>query len=422
MTRAAVRIEKLVGGGSGLAHHDGRTWFVRGALPGELVRAERTGERRGVVFARAVAVEADPHAAREAAPCPHAGRCGGCDWPHLAVPAGTALKAAVAAEAAGRDPELAARLGSAPVLPSPLGYRLRARLHWDPDARTLGFYAVRSWRVAAIGGCRILSPALTKRLAGLEAALAATCPQPVDLEWLEDLAGAAAVAALRPARSGPPAVDPAWVPGPGALADPVDGFHALTRSGRVVAGWGATAVTMRLPRPLRVPVGAFFQGNRHLVPELFARVSRLAGGDAIPTWDLHGGVGFLAAAAVHAAPRPVVLTEPFRPAARAAAANLPEARVFVGRTAEAYLARHARLPGEVLVLTDPPRAGLDPVLRHRLAGWHPRRILMLACDPSTWARDARFLLDHGYRLTHLELLDLFPSTHHVEVLALLEAR
>jgi 23S rRNA (uracil1939-C5)-methyltransferase len=46
----------------------------------------------------------------------------------------------------------------------------------------------------------------------------------------------------------------------------------------------------------------------------------------------------------------------------------------------------------------------------------------MSCDPSTWARDAAYLLDEGYRLSHVELVDLFPSTHHVEILAMLESR
>jgi tRNA/tmRNA/rRNA uracil-C5-methylase (TrmA/RlmC/RlmD family) len=72
-----------------------------------------------------------------------------------------------------------------------------------------------------------------------------------------------------------------------------------------------------------------------------------------------------------------------------------------------------------LVITDPPRRGLSRTLRDDLARWKPKRILMLGCDPATWARDAAHLVDHGYRVTELELFDLFPLTHHVEILALL---
>jgi tRNA/tmRNA/rRNA uracil-C5-methylase (TrmA/RlmC/RlmD family) len=94
--------------------------------------------------------------------------------------------------------------------------------------------------------------------------------------------------------------------------------------------------------------------------------------------------------------------------------------VASGSTAEQYLREAGALPGEALVITDPPRSGLSAELRGRLARWRPERIVMLACDPATWSRDTRDLIDRGYRLTHLELVDLFPSTHHVEILAVLE--
>jgi 23S rRNA (uracil1939-C5)-methyltransferase len=47
---------------------------------------------------------------------------------------------------------------------------------------------------------------------------------------------------------------------------------------------------------------------------------------------------------------------------------------------------------------------------------------MLSCDPATWARDVSFLGDHGYVTHETELVDLFPHTHHVEVLSVLERR
>ncbi len=417
--RRTVRIEGLAGRGSGVARPDGEVWLVAGALPGETVEAAAVRRRAGIVEAEAVRLLDGAHPARDPEPCPHASECGGCDWPHVQPRAGAALKAQVAAGAARGRPELAARLAAAPVSASPGAYRLRARLHWDPRHRRLGFYRRRSWSVTPVGGCRILSPRLVAALPALEEALAGRVPEPVDLEWLERMDGAAAVAALRPARCGPDRIPVEWLPAPAEVSPPLVGMHTLSRSGRVVAGWGEGSVTMPLATPLAVPVGAFFQVNRHLVPLLFRRVGELAGHGREPAWDLHAGVGFLAAAV--GADRALTLVEPFRPAAEAARINLPRARVHAGRTAEAYLRRHARLPREALVLLDPPRAGLSPELRRRLAGWHPRRVVALACDPATWARDTAALLATGLELRHVELHDLFPCTHHVEVVAVLEA-
>jgi tRNA/tmRNA/rRNA uracil-C5-methylase (TrmA/RlmC/RlmD family) len=200
----------------------------------------------------------------------------------------------------------------------------------------------------------------------------------------------------------------------------VAGFHALSPAGDAQSGWGREVVEFELPIPLIAPIGTFFQGNRHLLGDLFERVAKLAGEDPAPVFDLHAGVGFLAAAVRSAADHPLTLVEPSRRAARAAARNLPDAVVVAGRTAEDFLSASGNLPQNALVITDPPRRGLSRTLRDDLARWKPKRILMLGCDPATWARDAAHLVDHGYRVTELELFDLFPLTHHVEILAVLE--
>lgn len=415
-----VQAGKLVGGGRALAHAEDRTWLIAGALPGERVAAREDSRRAGVVEATAVELLGPPHPARVADPCRHAPACGGCDWPHVDPEIGARLKAEAAAEAVRGSRVLADALRAAPIRTSPPAYRLRSRLHWDPEMGTLGLYESRSWRVTPIPDCRIISARLSSAVERLERALAARASAPVDLEWLEDLGGDHAVAALRPSRSGPARLDPGWLPDAGELDGVVDGLHVLSRSGASVIGWGKDGVVMALPVDLFVPIGSFFQGNRHLAGWLFDRVADLSGARPCPTWDLHAGVGFLAAAAWHAAPRTLSLAEPSRRSALAARRNLPRAEVAVGITAEASIAQARNLPTDALVLTDPPRAGMSPELRHRLAGWSPDRILMLACDPATWGRDTSYLLERGYRLTHLELVDLFPSTHHVEILAVLE--
>jgi 23S rRNA (uracil1939-C5)-methyltransferase len=414
--------EKLIGGGRAIAHQGGLTWMVSGALPGERVRARAVRRRAGISEAQSLEVIESAHPARLAEPCPHASVCGGCDWPHVDIDMGAPLKASAAAEAARTFPDLAALIATAPVHRSAEGYRLRARLHWDPEPGRLGFYAPRSRVVAAIPSCRILSACLMQTLPDLIAALAVRCPEPVDLEWLEGSDPTVAVAALRPAKHGPATVDPGWVPSQDAIGPTVSGFHRLTRAGRVQRMWGASEVTFELPIPLTVPVGAFFQGNRHLLVRLFERVAELAGDSPEPVVDLHAGVGFLAAAARCAGARDLTLVEPHRASALAAHRNLPGARVAVGETAESFVSRTSDLTANTLVITDPPRTGMSRTLLSALLDWRPRRILMLGCDPATWARDAGRLCEHGYWPQVVEIFDLFPSTHHVEILAMLERR
>ena len=418
--KVSIVAEKLIGGGRAIAHHDGATWMVAGALPGEQVRAEATKRRAGIIEARTLEVLSEPHPARLRNPCPQTGVCGGCDWPHVDPEAGADLKAAAAAEAARAFPDLAARIASAPTHRSKDSYRLRARLHWDGGQKRLGFYEHRSRKVAGLDSCRILSPRLMRALPRLTEALSSRCTEHIDLEWLEGTESNDTVAALRQAKGGAKTYDPAWVPGRDEMESVVSGFHALPKEGRPHSGWGATEVRIELPIPLNVPIGSFFQGNRHLIGPLFRRVAELVGSDAAPVFDLHAGVGYLAAAARVAGERELTLVEPHRDAALAAGRNLPGARVIVGATAEAFVADAGDLPPEALVMTDPPRTGLSKALRSHLAQWQPQRILMLGCDPATWARDAGFLSEHGYQPTVIEIFDLFPSTHHLEILALME--
>lgn len=411
---------KMIGGGRAIAHHEGSTWMIEGALPGERVRALPIRRRAGIVEAKTMTVESTAHPARLAQPCPNANLCGGCDWPHVDPSGGARLKAAAAAEAARAFPELAELIASAPIRTSGDGYRLRARLHWDPERRRLGFYEQRSRKVSSIDSCRVLTPACMRSLPLLTSALAESCPVSVDLEWLEGTAAGDAVVALRPAKGGPAPIEPAWLPAEEKLCSTVSGCHSLRRSGERHTGWGASEVVIELPIPLSVPIGAFFQGNRHLVLPLFERVAELVGGAPSPVYDLHAGVGYLAAAARFAGDRPLTLVEPNSTAAHAAHRNLPGSEVVIGSTAEEFVAGKRALEREAVVITDPPRTGLSRALRTRLGDWRPRSILMLGCDPATWSRDAGWLTARGYRPHVVELFDLFPSTHHVEILALLE--
>ena len=152
-----LEVEGIGGGGRGVARAEGRTWFVAGALPGELVEAEVERERAGIVEARTVAV-LRPSPWREAEPCPVAAACGGCDLTHVNRESTVEVLRAVVVGALRHSPrELATAVAAAGVVVSPWKYRLRATLHWDPDAGTLGFFGESSHRVVDIAPCRVVS-------------------------------------------------------------------------------------------------------------------------------------------------------------------------------------------------------------------------------------------------------------------------
>jgi 23S rRNA (uracil1939-C5)-methyltransferase len=401
-----ISIDALGGGGRGVARVDGRVCFVSGALPGEIVEAEVERRRASVVEARTVAVLSGSDR-RDPDPCPVAGRCGGCDLAHVRRDAvDGVLREVIGGALRHANPVLAAAVSSAEVVVSPMQWRLRARLHWDPVAQRLGFLGPRSHEVVDISPCRVVSPRLLASLPELEAALRATAKGGGDLIWLEDLASASAVAG--------------WLgPGP-APREGVAGLAGCWRLDRyglpLAGGWGLDHVVMALPVALRVPVGAFFQGNRFLVPKLFERVRTLVSGQRPErVVDLYGGVGFLAAAARAGGASELVVVEPSRVSARAAADNLADAAV-VNEEAESYLRAPASAGGS-LAIVDPPRSGLSAAARAALLEWRPASVLMLGCDAARFGRDAGALLAGGYHLELLEIWDLFAGSHHAEILA-----
>jgi 23S rRNA (uracil1939-C5)-methyltransferase len=401
-----VEIKSLGGGGRGVARAGRKVWFVAGALPGEVIEAEIERERAGVVEARVARVlKESPW--REPNPCPVAGLCGGCDLTHVRREViADALREVVCGALRHAPPMLSEFVRKAPVVVSEMEWRLRARLHWDGKTRTLGFREPRSHRTADIAPCRVISRLLLDGLPRLSRALVDAGLPDGDVEWLENLGPSAAVAGWR----GPGTPPEVSVRG-------LAGWHPIGEGGALLSGgWGATGVTIDLPVPLRVPIGTFFQGNRHLVPKLFSRVGELvqAHGHARVV-DLYAGVGFFGAAARRAGAAAITVVESNRVAADAAAMNLPGALVLAV-SAEDYLVDPGTGRG-TLVILDPPRLGLSATATEGLLRWLPEGIVLVSCDASHFGRDAAQLLAFGYKLASLELWDLFAGSHHVEILA-----
>ncbi len=165
--RHEVVAERVAHGGFVVARHEGVVVFVRHALPGERVLVEVTEGQEGDRFLRADAVEvleASPD--RVEPPCPFSGpgRCGGCDFQHVALPAQRSLKAAVVAEQlqrlAGLDVDVVVEgVGGGPAAEQGLGWRTRVQWAVAPDG-TPGLRRHRSHHVVPVDDCRIAHPDL----------------------------------------------------------------------------------------------------------------------------------------------------------------------------------------------------------------------------------------------------------------------
>jgi tRNA/tmRNA/rRNA uracil-C5-methylase (TrmA/RlmC/RlmD family) len=385
-TSVTVDVGPVAHGGHCVARHEGRVVFVRHALPGERVRAVVTEGHESSSFWRADAVEvlsASPD--RVEPPCPWAGpgRCGGCDWQHASLPAQRALKAAVVREQlsrlAGLEREVVVE--DVPGAPDGLGWRTRVRYAVDATGRA-GLRAHRSHEVVAIDRCRIAH----------------------DLVAAADVTG-------RP-----------W---PGASVVEVAASVATGETLLRPDGTGPDVLTEVVgDRSFRVTGGGFWQVHPGAASALLTAV--LDGLDPRPgesALDLYGGVGLFAAfVADRVGPGGrVTVVEADRSAAEDARHNmaeLPWVRVERGRVDSVL--RRLRLRRADLVVLDPPRSGAGKTVVSLVSGVRARRIAYVACDPAALARDLRFFADRGYALTSLRAFDLFPMTHHVECVALLE--
>lgn len=407
-----LEVGAVAHGGHCVARHDGRVVFVRHALPGERVRARLTAGGPAARFLRADAVEVlvgSPD--RVAPPCPYAGpgRCGGCDWQHVALDAQRRLKAAVVAEQLRR---LAGIEWTVEVEPVPgdqdgLGWRTRVSYTIDEQGRA-GFRRHRLHEVIAVDRCRIAHAEVdatgvtSARWSGVDTVEVAASSRADRSVVVRPTEGR-----RRPVRL--PELDATSVLiGSGRAATVIRGRRYVTEQ---AAG-----------RSWRVS-GGFWQVHPGAAETLVAAVlDALHPESGERALDLYSGVGLFAGAlADRLGPSGIVVAvEGSRTAVADARRNLhdvPTVRL-VNATVEKWIA-HSGLDGVDLVVLDPPRSGARRQVVERIARLRPRAVAYVACDPAALARDVAYFSECGYGLVGLRAFDLFPMTQHVECVATL---
>ncbi|MCO4771421.1 MAG: class I SAM-dependent RNA methyltransferase [Deltaproteobacteria bacterium] len=296
-----------------------------------------------------------------------------------------------------------------------LGWRARVRLTVAEDGRTVGFLARGTHEVVDIPRCLVATDAVNEGIEVLRAVAA---------EF--GLAGIASVE-LRSAPAGP-AVVALVHPAPGETPNP-RAVGLLKSQLPVSVGQGpAEGARQRWPLPegawLEAAPSAFTQvhddANLALVRLVLGAVAEVdgtvvdaccgAGNFALPL--AAQGRNVLAFDASSAAVRDL---------ARAAEAQDLPVRAWVGDMGR-ELDRLAREKNPVgVVVLDPPRKGAKDALK-ALSRLAPSRVVYVACDPVSLARDARSLVDRGYALGSVTCVDMFPQTHHVETVAVFDQR
>jgi 23S rRNA (uracil1939-C5)-methyltransferase len=199
-----------------------------------------------------------------------------------------------------------------------------------------------------------------------------------------------------------------------------------TAGGDTELVWGEAELPERLGElDLRISPEAFFQTNTEMAELLYSIVVEYA---ALEGWervyDLYSGIGTIALTLASRAGELwgiELIEEAVADAIAAARRNeIPGVQFFAGDTRLALPELVERAGRPDVVVVDPPRAGLSQKVVRRIIEASPKRIVYVSCNPTTLAPNAAQLVEAGWVLRKVRPVDMFPQTHHIECVALLE--
>ncbi|HEY5160011.1 MAG TPA: 23S rRNA (uracil(1939)-C(5))-methyltransferase RlmD [Gaiellaceae bacterium] len=440
-----LRIESLAFGGNGVARLEGFVLFVRGGLPGDLVRARVTKVKRSHAEAETIEV-LEPGASRVEAPCPYFGSCGGCRFQDLAYEVQCEAKAAQVKDALVRIAGIA-EPPLEPIIPAEEIYGYRNKLEYSfsatPDGPALGFHRAGRWdELLPIERCL-----LTTELGNSIRAAVVEWAREEVLEaydqkekhgYLRHLVvregrntGQALVmlvtASDRPFERDFFIRSLTKFPEVRSIYWAVNEGSGETTNVPAELIWGEDAIEEELcGLNFRLRPNAFLQTNTLMAEKLYSLAGEYAGLTGEETvWDLYCGTGTIGLTLARQA-RSVWGIEISEESVACALENAERNSVgniafFAGNVGQVIRELKERSGSPDVVVVDPPRAGLAGKALRRLAETGAPRIVYVSCNPTTLAGDFKQLQEQaGYRLLRAQPLDMFPHTPHVETVALLE--
>ena len=373
-----VTIEKLVYGGAGLARTEHGVVFVPGTAPGDVAEVEIVERKADYAVARVTSLlESSPD--RQLPTCPNYETAGCCHWQHILYPRQLEIKEAILRETLQRTSHLKWDNPTAIVSGPDMHYRLRASFH--VHSHRVGFVEERSHRIVPILECSALSEELNSFIPRANEILAT--PEAADVREVHAI-------------SGPP---------------------VLATFGRKQVGHGPARVEVK-DWVFDLHPEAFFQTNRYLLASFLETVLTSAAGSQ-RVLDLFCGSGFFTIPLAKKA-REVLGVESSRIALKQARLNArlnsaANADFFEGQVEVAVRDSPDLRPD--LVVMNPPRAGAGRPVAELVAKLGAERILYVSCNPSTFAREAGVILAGGYALQAITMVDQFPNTYHIEMVA-----
>jgi 23S rRNA (uracil1939-C5)-methyltransferase len=426
----SVTIESLAHDGRGVTHLDGKTLFIDGALPGEVIGFEYLATHRKFDEGRVTAIQ-HPSPDRVDPKCPHFGLCGGCSLQHLAAGAQIRAKQRILLDNLEHIGNVQAAEVLSPLTGPAWGYRGKARLgvkYVIKKGRVLvGFREKRKPYIADLSRCEVLHPSVGEhihelsalvdrlearaRIPQIEVAVSEGCTALV-FRHLDPLSDADRAQLKRYAIEG--------------------GIHVYLQPGgpdSVHACWPEhSSLSYHIPAQaieVRFRPTDFTQVNSAINRQMVERVLQLLALDGHDrVLDLFCGLGnFTLPMARLAAEVTGVEGETglvSRARDNAALNGLDNVSFYAADLTDDDPEAAWAGGGYNKVLLDPPRSGAAAVMP-ALANIRPQRIVYVSCHPGSLARDSGTLVHTlGYRLCAAGVMDMFPHTSHVESIALFE--
>jgi 23S rRNA (uracil1939-C5)-methyltransferase len=403
---ATLDLEDMAHGGDAVGRHQGKAVFVPYGIPGESVRVAITRDRKRFAHARLLEV-LSPSSHRVAPPCPYFGKCGGCQWQHIAYETQLQYKHSIVKAQLQRIAGLPdASVEPVRGMPEPWRYRNHVQFSVSDDGQ-LGFMAAGSHRVIRIERCLLMHPLLEEMYEALDLEMAG-------LARLTLRAGIGTDDQMLIFEMDAEQLPELQVEMPASCV-------ALFPDGTAITLVGNRHIEERLAgHTFRVSADSFFQVNTEQTEHLVSMASALLSPSPEDVLvDAYCGVGTFGVALATKVEQmigieghPVSIAD-----ARINAAGHDNVTLLEG-PAETQLPELTGLEAP-LVLLDPPRTGLSTEALDAVVNLAPARIVYVSCDPATLARDVGKFAGSGYDLHVVQPIDMFPQTYHIECVALL---
>jgi 23S rRNA (uracil1939-C5)-methyltransferase len=429
--------------GEGVGKYEGFTVFVPGALTGEQVRVQIIKVHKSFAVSRLLEV-VTPSDVRTAPLCSIYHQCGGCHLQHVSYEAQLVHKRQIVVDALERIGKLS-HVAVHPTLgmKEPWKYRNKSQVPVSlVNGRVVaGFYAPRTHEIIDMEGCPIQHPYADDILQTVKQAIAELGIVPYDeighkglirhiVSRIGFFTGDTMVVLVTNGRQLPKKerlIERLRREIP-HLVSIVQNIN--TAKTNVIFGpesitlWGKDAITDYIGDiQFEISPRSFFQVNPVQTRVLYEKAleyAQLTGGEEVI--DAYCGIGtislFLAKKAKHVYGVEVI-PEAIEDAKKNASLNgISNVNFIVGKAEEVIptLYKEKGVSADVVVV-DPPRKGCDEALLQTIANMRPERVVYVSCNPSTLARDLRYLEDHGYQTLEVQPVDMFPQTYHVEAVA-----